>query len=44
MSDIDSPQVESKPIKEQLIELKEILKEGLITEEDYNKKKQDILK
>lgn len=42
-SPTEKPQVESKSKKEQLIELKELFEEGLITEEDYNKKKQDIL-
>lgn len=42
-SSVEKTQVESKSKKEQLIELKELFEEGLITEEDYNKKKQDIL-
>lgn len=40
---VEKPQAESKSKKEQLLELKELFEEGLITEEDYNKKKQDIL-
>lgn len=40
---VEKSQVESKSKKEQLIELRELFEEGLITEEDYNKKKQEIL-
>ena len=37
----EQPKIKSK--KEQLLELRELLDEGLITEEDFNKKKQEIL-
>ena len=37
----EQPKIKSK--KEHLLELKELLDEGLITEEDFNKKKQEIL-
>ena len=40
---IENSQIETKSKKEQLQELKELLDDGLITEEDYNKKKQEIL-
>ena len=35
--------IQTKSKKEKLTELKELFDDGLITEEDYNKKKQDIL-
>ncbi len=47
--EIEIPQKETqqeqiKTKREQLLELKELLQEGLISEEDFNKKKEDILK
>ena len=38
-----SPEVKEKSIKERLLELKELYEEGLISEEEYKKKRQEIL-